>query len=273
MNVTERYLEQMKAPHELNPDINMQVSSAVMLAMEMKPEDRFRNVAELREALNHKYVPKKEDINVQNEIIVEVPVTEKIKVEESKKVEPVRSENNSDKTEIHEDKSLKTTAPSKKSNMGLLLGGVAAVAAIVFIIVFFAMGSSEKAPEATEDLSDSTKTEAVTENASSDIKKSYNTIEPKVSTNIEFKKRYPFTSEKIIDERDLAGYSAEELRIMRNEIFARYCYKFKDEALNELFYKERQCAQINDVNPLLSQIEIKNVVTIAKVEQLKKRNK
>ncbi len=211
MNVTERYLENMKAPHELNPSVNMQVSSAVMLAMEMKPEDRFRNVAELREALNRKYVPPKEEKNVQTETIVEVPVTEKIKEEEPKKVEPVRSDN---KTEIQEDKpqqdekttvvespvtklekeektvlttpkietvaenapkeepkNIKATAPPKKSNTGLLLVGIAAVAAIVFIIVFFAMGASEKAPEATENLSDSTKTEAVTENVSPDTTK------------------------------------------------------------------------------------------------------
>lgn len=209
MNVTERYLEQMKAPHELNPSVNMQVSSAVMLAMEMKPEDRFRNVAELREALNRKYVPPKEEKNVQTELIVEVPAKEEIKEEEPEK-EPVRSYN---KTEIQEDKpqqdekttvvetpvtklekeektvlttpkietvaetapkeepkNIKATAPPKKSNTGLLLGGVAAVV-VVLIIVFFAMGASEKAPEATEDLSDSTKTEAVTENVTTDTTK------------------------------------------------------------------------------------------------------
>jgi uncharacterized membrane protein len=41
----------MKAPHELNPSVNLQVSSAVMLAMEMKPEDRFQNVEEFRQGL------------------------------------------------------------------------------------------------------------------------------------------------------------------------------------------------------------------------------
>ena len=214
MNVTERYLEEMKAPHELNPSVNMQVSSAVMLAMEMKPEDRFRNVAELREALNRKYVPPKEEKNVQTETIVEVPAKEEIKVEEAEKPESVKFENKTDKTEIQEDKSqkdekttviktpneeiklieeektvlttpkieagakttpkeepqnIKTIAPQKKSNTGLLLGGVAALAAIVFIIVFFAMGSSEKAPEATEDLTDTTQT--VTEIPSSDVTK------------------------------------------------------------------------------------------------------
>jgi serine/threonine protein kinase len=51
LNATERYSEHLKAPHELNHSVSMQVSSAVMLAMEMKPEDRFQHVNDFREAL------------------------------------------------------------------------------------------------------------------------------------------------------------------------------------------------------------------------------
>ena len=52
LNVTERYTERMKAPHEINKNVSMQVSSAVMLAMEMKPEDRFQNIQDFRIALS-----------------------------------------------------------------------------------------------------------------------------------------------------------------------------------------------------------------------------
>ena len=51
LNVTNRYSERLKAPHEINPKVSMQVSSAVMLAMEMKAEDRFQNVGDFRIAL------------------------------------------------------------------------------------------------------------------------------------------------------------------------------------------------------------------------------
>ncbi len=51
LNVTNRYSERLKAPHEINPNVSMQVSSAVMLAMEMKAEDRFQNVGDFRMAL------------------------------------------------------------------------------------------------------------------------------------------------------------------------------------------------------------------------------
>jgi serine/threonine protein kinase len=51
LNVTERYSERLKAPHEINKNVSIQVSSAVMLAMEMKAEDRFQNIQDFRLAL------------------------------------------------------------------------------------------------------------------------------------------------------------------------------------------------------------------------------
>jgi serine/threonine protein kinase len=59
LNVTERYTERQKAPHEINPSVSMQVSSAVMLAMEMKAEDRFQNVADFRLGLKQLATVKK----------------------------------------------------------------------------------------------------------------------------------------------------------------------------------------------------------------------
>jgi formylglycine-generating enzyme required for sulfatase activity/serine/threonine protein kinase len=49
--VTDRSLEDLVAPHQINPSISTQVSSAVMLAMELKPEHRFQTVADMREAV------------------------------------------------------------------------------------------------------------------------------------------------------------------------------------------------------------------------------
>jgi serine/threonine protein kinase len=63
LNVTERYTERLIAPHELNKSVSIQVSSAVMLAMEMKAEDRFQNVNEFREAVYMLSVHKTVDVN------------------------------------------------------------------------------------------------------------------------------------------------------------------------------------------------------------------
>jgi formylglycine-generating enzyme required for sulfatase activity len=49
---TDRQLETMQAPHQLQQDIPDTLSSAIMLALNVKPEDRFQTVAEFRSALN-----------------------------------------------------------------------------------------------------------------------------------------------------------------------------------------------------------------------------
>jgi serine/threonine protein kinase len=49
---TDRHLESLIPPHIINSSVSSQLSSAVMMAMEMKPEDRFQDVGELRDVLN-----------------------------------------------------------------------------------------------------------------------------------------------------------------------------------------------------------------------------
>jgi formylglycine-generating enzyme required for sulfatase activity/predicted Ser/Thr protein kinase len=48
---TDRSFERLQAPHEINPEISTQLSSAVMMAMEMKPDDRFQNIEDFRAAM------------------------------------------------------------------------------------------------------------------------------------------------------------------------------------------------------------------------------
>jgi formylglycine-generating enzyme required for sulfatase activity/predicted Ser/Thr protein kinase len=49
---TDRNLEELKPPHLLNPNVSSQVSSAVLLAMDMRPENRFQQIKDMREALS-----------------------------------------------------------------------------------------------------------------------------------------------------------------------------------------------------------------------------
>jgi serine/threonine protein kinase len=51
IDATDRYAEEMPAPHQLNSEISLQLSSAIMLAMQMRPEDRFQSVSEFRKGL------------------------------------------------------------------------------------------------------------------------------------------------------------------------------------------------------------------------------
>ncbi len=54
---TERVHEDLKAPHLLQKGLDSQLSSAVMLAMQMKPEDRFQDVKSFRAALIELSIP------------------------------------------------------------------------------------------------------------------------------------------------------------------------------------------------------------------------
>jgi FKBP-type peptidyl-prolyl cis-trans isomerase/predicted Ser/Thr protein kinase len=51
MAATDRYREQLAAPHQINPAVSEQLSSAVMMAMEMKEEDRFQDIGDFRAAM------------------------------------------------------------------------------------------------------------------------------------------------------------------------------------------------------------------------------
>lgn len=80
-------------------------------------------------------------------------------------------------------------------------------------------------------------------------------------------RKYPEISDRYLEESDLASYSNDELKIMRNEIFAVYGYIFKTEPLKSHYssmpwYKgERE-----NVDDMLTEIEKTNVALIKKVE-------
>ena len=80
---------------------------------------------------------------------------------------------------------------------------------------------------------------------------------------------YPETSEQILDPSKLEQYSKAELRIMRNEIFARYRYSFKSKDLREYFNERGFYGGLKDVSIFLSDIEKANVENIRKVEKQK----
>ena len=83
----------------------------------------------------------------------------------------------------------------------------------------------------------------------------------------ELYRKYPETSLRELSRTDLSIYSKDELRIMRNEIFADYGYIFNDEYLNWYFnqldwYQEED----KDVEVDLDQIETKNINLIRTIE-------
>jgi len=81
--------------------------------------------------------------------------------------------------------------------------------------------------------------------------------------------KYAFLSIKKITEADILNIPQEELRIMRNEIFARYGYQFKDTSLNNYFNnQEWYTKRYSDCNitDLLNEVERYNIELIKRYE-------
>ncbi len=90
---------------------------------------------------------------------------------------------------------------------------------------------------------------------------------------IEFPGLYPQASQRLLVDNDLSPLSKEQLRIMRNEIFARHGYVFKTDAMNSYFNSKGWYISIpkldrnNDASTLLSEIEKANIKLIQKFEK------
>lgn len=86
----------------------------------------------------------------------------------------------------------------------------------------------------------------------------------------EYKGKYPKASLRILDSAYVLSLSKKELSIMRNEIYARYSYKFVDKELATYFSKQNwYTAHYKSVQPLLSWIELKNIELIKRIEEMK----
>jgi len=84
---------------------------------------------------------------------------------------------------------------------------------------------------------------------------------------IGFAGKYTEASERLLNESDLKGVSKSELKIMRNEIFARYGYIFKTKEMADYFKKQEfYIGQMENVDAFLSEVEIKNIELIKKFE-------
>jgi len=74
-------------------------------------------------------------------------------------------------------------------------------------------------------------------------------------------------STRLLTEDDLRGMSKQQLRIMRNEIYARHGYIFKSQDLRDYFSaKDWYHPQYSDVSSLLNTIEKRNVTFIQRHE-------
>lgn len=80
--------------------------------------------------------------------------------------------------------------------------------------------------------------------------------------------KYPETYKRLLTDNDLKNKTKKELRLMRNEIYARYGYSFKSKDLKAYFEsQEDYYPSYPDVEAWLSDIEKKNVKLIQSYER------
>jgi hypothetical protein len=78
---------------------------------------------------------------------------------------------------------------------------------------------------------------------------------------------YSFASEQLLSSEDLQRYDAEELKLIRNEIYASHGYIFKTEPLKTYFAKKAwYLALAANVDEMLTDIERQNIKVILKAE-------
>ena len=82
---------------------------------------------------------------------------------------------------------------------------------------------------------------------------------------------FPDTKFDILSPDKLDKYSLHDLKIMRNEIFARYGYKFKVGGQMDKYFQDQDwySADTNSVNDFLANIEKKNIENIRNIERKK----
>lgn len=84
---------------------------------------------------------------------------------------------------------------------------------------------------------------------------------------------YPEASERTLNSRDVENLSLWDLKIMRNEIFADYGYRFKTEEMREYFSRLRWYSpRYDDVNNMLTKTEKDNIELIKRYEERQGNN-
>ena len=88
-----------------------------------------------------------------------------------------------------------------------------------------------------------------------------------LSSNIAFQGRFPQASERLLIAADLQNLSKNDMKIMRNEIFARHGYIFQTNDMKSYFQNQTwYTPRYNDVNSLLTETEKKNIDLIKRYE-------
>jgi hypothetical protein len=84
---------------------------------------------------------------------------------------------------------------------------------------------------------------------------------------------YPQASSRVLDEEDVANLLKEELEVMRNEIYARHGYSFKDKEMRQTFDTVSWYVPMGiDIRANLTDVEVVNIDLIYEYENYQEEN-
>lgn len=84
---------------------------------------------------------------------------------------------------------------------------------------------------------------------------------------------YPQASQRLLTEEDVENYTSEELEVMRNEIYARHGYSFKNRKMRAYFEAKDWYIPLGvDIRSQLTDDEVKNIALIYRYEEYYKVN-
>jgi len=91
------------------------------------------------------------------------------------------------------------------------------------------------------------------------------------SEEYKYKLQFPEVSEKLFKRTDISWREKSDLRLMRNEVFAKYGYIFNSKDLKEYFEMAKwytpRYNDVNEVLKLMTETELKNIEFIKKIEK------
>lgn len=208
MDVTTRTMERMPSPHELDPNIPLEVSQTIMKAMEFKPEDRYQSVdAFMADLLGEtSYTPSVQQAQTR---VVSEP---------TKVAEPVVS----------------IDSEEKKSNSGLVAGIIAGAVALIVIILLITRNKDDRNISQQPTYYNTEQSQP-----SQSYESSYQSQQT-TSTETTYQSHYDRLlnmdlGTRYLNRSDLSGLTSRELTYLRNSIYAKHGYVFKSDELDRYF--------------------------------------
>lgn len=213
MDVTTRTMERMPSPHELDPNIPLEVSQTIMKAMEFKPEDRYQSVdAFMADLLGEtSYTPSVQQAQTR---VVSEP---------TKVAEPVVS----------------TDSEEKKSNSGLVAGIIAGAVALIVIILLITRNKDDRNIAQQPTYYNTEQSQPLQTQQQTSYGSSYQSQQT-TSTETTYQSHYDRLlnmdlGTRYLNKSDLSGLTSRELTYLRNSIYAKHGYVFKSDELDRYF--------------------------------------